>query len=64
MNQVAGLRFFFVRTLKRRFPPDAESRRGNSRAIEAVGNLQARAILMALSFTAVPRREFVSLRVR
>ena len=60
--QVAGLRFFFVRTLKRRFPPDSIpypkythhrvpkilSQDEVARLIDAASNLQARAILMLL----------------
>ena len=60
--QVATLRFFFVRTLKRRFPPDSIpypkythhrvpsvlSPDEVARFINAASNLQARAILMTL----------------
>ena len=75
--QTAGLRFFFVRTLKRRFPPDSIpypkyphhrtprvlSPEEVARLIEAAGNLQARAILMALYSTGMRRSELVQLRV-
>jgi site-specific recombinase XerD len=75
--QTAGLRFFFVRTLKRRFPPDSIpypkythqrtprvlSPDEVARLIEAAGNLQARAILMALYSTGMRRSELVQLRV-
>ena len=75
--QTAGLRFFFVRTLKRRFPPDSIpypkythyrtprvlSPDEVGRLIEAAGNLQARAILMALYSTGMRRSELVHLRV-
>ena len=75
--QTAGLRFFFVRTLKRRFPPDSIpypkythhrtprvlSPDEVARLIEAAGNLQARAILMALYSTGMRRSELVHLRV-
>src|SRR5271156_4363369 len=58
--QTAELRFFFVRTLKRRFPPDSIpsprythhrvpqvlSPEEVARLIDAAGNLQARAILI------------------
>ena len=77
VNQVAGLRFFFVRTLKRRFPPDSIPYPKYShqripkvlspdevvRLIEAAGNLQARAILMALYSTGMRRSELAGLRV-
>ena len=56
MNHVAGLRFFFRRVLKRRFPPDSIpypkyshhrtprilSVEEVTRLIDAAGNLQAR----------------------
>jgi integrase/recombinase XerD len=75
--QTAGLRFFFVRTLKRRFPPDSipypkytHHRVPNvlspeevTRLIDAASNLQARAILMTLYSTGVRRSELVRLRV-
>lgn len=77
VTQVSALRFFFVRTLKRRFPPDSipypkhtKRRMPNvlspeevTRLIEAAGNLQARAILMLLYSTGVRRSELVRLRV-
>ena len=75
--QVAGLRFFFVRTLKRRFPPDSIpypkythhrvpsvlSPEEVAQLIDAASNLQARAILMTLYSTGVRRSELVQLRV-
>jgi site-specific recombinase XerD len=75
--QTAGLRFFFVRTLKRRFPPDSIpypkythhrvptvlSPDEVSRLINAASNLQARAILMTLYSTGARRSELVRLRV-
>jgi len=75
--QTAALRFFFVRTLKRRFPPDSipypkyPSRRipqvispeEVAQMIDAASNLQARAILMLLYSTGVRRSELVRLRV-
>jgi integrase/recombinase XerD len=75
--QTAGLRFFFVRTLKRRFPPDSIpypkythhrvpsvlSPEEVARLIDAAGNLQARAILMTLYSTGARRSEVVRLRV-
>src|SRR5215472_8827375 len=77
VNRVAALRFFFRRVLKRRFPPDSIpyphyshhrtprvlSPDEVARLIEAAGNLQARAILMALYSTGLRRRELVRLRV-
>jgi integrase/recombinase XerD len=77
VNQVAGLRFFFVRTLKRRFPPDSIpypkyphqriptvlSPEEVARLIDAAGNLQARTILMTLYSTGMRRSELVRLRV-
>jgi integrase/recombinase XerD len=77
VTQTAGLRFFFVRTLKRRFPPDSipypkyPSRRipkvispeEVAQLIDAASNLQARAILMLLYSTGVRRSELVRLRV-
>ena len=76
--QTAGLRFFFVRTLKRRFPPDSIpyprythhrvpqvlSPEEVARLIDAASNLQARAILMTLYSTGVRRSELVRLRVQ
>jgi site-specific recombinase XerD len=73
----AGLRFFFVRTLKRRFPPDSIpypkysshripkvlSPEEVAQLIDAAGNLQARAILMLLYSTGMRRSELVRLRV-
>jgi integrase/recombinase XerD len=75
--QTAGLRFFFVRTLKRRFPPDSipypkyPSRRipkvispeEVAQLIDAASNLQARTILMTLYSTGMRRSELVRLRV-
>src|SRR5215472_16457890 len=77
VTQVAGLRFFFVRTLKRRFPPDTIpypkytkrsmpkvlSPEEVARLIEAAGNLQARVLLMLLYSTGIRRRELIRLRV-
>ena len=77
VTQTAGLRFFFVRTLKRRFPPDSipypkyTKRRipkvlspdEVAQLIAAASNLQARAILMLLYSTGVRRSELVRLRV-
>jgi len=77
VNHVAALRFFFRRTLKRRFPPDSIpypkyphqriprvlSPEEVARLIDAAGNLQARAILMALYSTGMRRSELVRLRV-
>ena len=77
VNQVAAMRFFFRRVLKRRFPPDSIpypkyshhrtprvlSPDEVSRLIEAAGNLQARAILMALYSTGMRRSELACLRV-
>jgi integrase/recombinase XerD len=77
VGQVAALRFFFVRTLKRRFPPDSIpypkythdrvprilSPEEVAQLIDAAGNLQARAILMLLYSTGVRRSELVRLRV-
>ena len=73
--QVAGLRFFFVRTLKWRFPsdsipyprythhrvPQVLSPEEVARLIDAASNLQARAILMTLYSTGVRRSELVRL---
>jgi len=75
--QTAGLRFFFVRTLKRRFPPDSipypkyPSRRipkvispeEVAQLIDAASNLQARTILMTLYSTGMRRGELVRLQV-
>ena len=75
--QTAGLRFFFVRTLKRRFPPDSIpypkypshripkviSPEEVAQLIDAASNLQARAILMTLYSTGMRRSELVRLRV-
>ena len=77
VNQVAALRFFFRRVLKRRIPADSIpypkythhrtprvlSPDEVGRLIEAAGNLQARAILMTLYSTGVRRSELVRLRV-
>jgi integrase/recombinase XerD len=77
VNQTAALRFFFRRTLKRRFPPDSIpypkythhrvprvlSPEEVTRLIEAAGNLQARAILMTLYSTGMRRGELVRLRI-
>jgi site-specific recombinase XerD len=76
--QVAALRFFFVRTLKRRFPPDSIpypkythhrvptvlSQEEVSKLIDGASNLQSRAILMTLYSTGVRRSELVRLRVQ
>ena len=75
--QTAGLRFFFVRTLKRRFPPDSIpypkythhrvprilSPEEVAQLIDAASNLQARTMLMLLYSTGVRRSELVQLRV-
>ena len=75
--QVAALRFFFVRTLKRRFPPDSIpypkythhrvptvlSQEEVSKLIDGA-NLQSRAILMTLYSIGVRRSELVRLRVQ
>src|SRR5580692_1664390 len=75
--QTAGLRFFFVRTLKRRFPPDSIpypkythhrvprilSPEEVAQLIDAASNLQARAILVTLYSTGMRRSELVRLRV-
>jgi integrase/recombinase XerD len=77
VTQVAAIRFFFIRTLKRRFPPDSIpypkysshrvptilSPEEVSRLINAASNLQARAILMLLYSTGIRRTELVRLRV-
>jgi integrase/recombinase XerD len=73
----AGLRFFFVRTLKRRFPPDSIpypkyskhrvprvlSPEEVAQLIDAASNLQARTILMVLYSTGMRRSELVRLRI-
>jgi site-specific recombinase XerD len=78
VGQVAALRFFFVRALKRRFPPDSIpypkythhrvpsvlSPEEVARLIDAASNLQARAILMLLYSTGIRRSELVRLRVQ
>jgi integrase/recombinase XerD len=75
--QTAGRRFFFVRTLKRRFPPDSIpypkyskhrvprvlSPEEVAQLIDAASNLQARAILMVLYSTGMRRSELVRLRI-
>jgi integrase/recombinase XerD len=77
VGQVAALRFFFVRTLKRRFPPDSSpypkcthhrvpsvlSPEEVAQLIDSASNLQARAILMLLYSTGARRSELVRLRV-
>src|SRR6516165_8284642 len=77
VNQVAALRFFFRRVLKRRFPPDSIpypkyshhrmprvlSPEEVTRLIDAAGNLQARTILMTMYSTGIRRSELVRLRV-
>jgi site-specific recombinase XerD len=77
VNQVAAMRFFFRRVLKRRFPPDSIpypkyshhrmprilSVEEVARLIDAAGNLQARTILMTLYSTGMRRSELVRLRV-
>ena len=77
VNHVAGLRFFFRRVLKRRFPPDSIpypkyshhriprilSAEEVARLIDGAGNLQARTILMTLYSTGIRRSELVRLRV-
>ena len=77
VTQVAALRFFFIRTLKRRFPPDSIpypkypahhlpkvlSPEEVAQLIDAARNLQARAMLMLLYSTGVRRSELVRLRV-
>jgi site-specific recombinase XerC len=69
VGQVAALRFFFARTLKRRFPPDSIpypkythdrvprilSPEEVAQLIDAASNLQARAILMLLYSTGIRR---------
>lgn len=77
VNHVAALRFFFRRALRRRLPMDSIPYPKYShhrtprvlspdevgRLIEAAGNLQRRAILMALYSTGMRRTELVRLRV-
>jgi len=77
VTQVAGLRFFFRRTLKRQFSDDSIpypkrirqqiprvlSPEEVVRLIDAAGNLQARAILMTLYSTGIRRGELVRLRI-
>jgi integrase/recombinase XerD len=77
VGQVAALGFFFVRTLKRRFPPDSIpypkythhrvprmlSPEEVAQLIEGANNPQARAILMLLYSTGIRRSELVRLRV-
>src|SRR5262249_5146675 len=77
VTQTAGLRFFFVRTLKRRFPPHSIphpkytkhripkvlSPDEVAQLIDAASNLQARAILMLLYSTGIRRSELVRLRM-
>jgi integrase/recombinase XerD len=71
--QTAGLRFFFVRTLKRRFPPDSIpypkytfhrvpkvlSPEEVAQLIDAASNLQARAILMRVGLPSRSGREMI-----
>lgn len=77
VTQVAALRFFYLRVLKLRFPPDSLpypkythhrvpsvlSPDEVARLIEGAGNLQARAILMTLYSTGARRSELVRLCV-
>ena len=70
VGQVAALRFFFIRTLKRRFPPDSIpypkytshripkvlSPEEVAQLIDAASNFQARAILMLLYSTGIRRK--------
>lgn len=77
VNQVAGLRFFFVRTLQRRFPPDSIpypkyphqrvptvwSPEQVARRIEAAGHRPARTLLLALYSTGMRRSELARRRV-
>jgi integrase/recombinase XerD len=77
VTQVAGLRFFFKRTLKRRFDdelipypkqnrhpiPRVLSPEEVARLIDAAGNLESRAILMTLYSTGMRRSEVTRLRV-
>jgi site-specific recombinase XerD len=76
-TQVAGLRFFFKRTLKRRFDDDlipypkrnrhpiprVLSPEEIARLIDAAGNLLSRAILMTLYSTGMRRSEVTRLRI-
>jgi site-specific recombinase XerD len=78
--RVAALRFFFVRTLKRRdfweelpYPKDSKDRRRLptvlsldevARLIDAAGNLMQRALLMTLYGTGMRRTELSLLKVR
>ena len=75
--RVAALRFFFVRTLKRRdfreeLPYPKDHRRlptvlesgGGRRLIDAAGNLMQRALLMTLYGTGMRRTEVSMLKVR
>jgi integrase/recombinase XerD len=77
VGQVAALRFFFLRTLQRRFPPDSIpypkysghrvpkvlSSEEVGQLIDGARNLQARAMLMLLYSTGIRRSELVRLRV-
>jgi len=76
VNQVAALRFFFVKTLKRHqfrdflpYPQDRRrlptvlSREEVSRLINAAGNLFRRTLLMTLYATGMRRSELASLKV-
>ena len=77
VTQVAGLRFFFKRTLKRRFDDDlipypkrnrhpiprVLSPEEVARLIDAAGNLESRAILMTLYSTGMRRSEVTRLRL-
>jgi site-specific recombinase XerD len=76
VNQVAALRFFFVKTLKRHqfrdflpYPQDGRrlptvlSREEVSRLIDAAGNLFRRTLLMTLYGTGMRRSELVHLKV-
>jgi integrase/recombinase XerD len=76
VNQVAALRFFFVKTLKRHqfrdflpYPQDRRrlptvlSREEVSRLINAAGNLFRRTLLMTLYGTGMRRSELASLKV-
>jgi site-specific recombinase XerD len=76
VNQVAALRFFFVKTLKRHqfrdflpYPQDRRrlptvlSREEVARLIDAAGNLFRRTLLMTLYGTGMRRSELASLKV-
>jgi len=76
VNQVAAMRFFFVKTLKRHqfrdflpYPQDRRrlptvlSREEVSRLINAVGNLFRRTLLMTLYATGMRRSELANLKV-